>query len=205
MISKLKKSLEDLNQQMPGWDESVFQILNSNENHDNYENSIELDAFTELLKSLVNQANNNDIPLEDVISLFKDYKCFDFASIYIKRKMQMFSVFKVLRDLEKNDLYKTKFFIDLIWNSYVIRFDPYLEIEKQSPISEKEYVSIASRLYSFSNMCAARRLCESAICKELEEETGLSNEICKYISEKIDCNMNNLKLNFVIDRLASLD
>lgn len=203
MLSKFQNYIQDLTKQVPNWDNDVVDILSDEAQSDN--NGIKkqsLDKFTELLKEIVNEANSNDVPVEEVLSLFKAYKCKDFASVFIKRKMQTFNAFKVLRDLEKTDPYKAKFCIDLIWNSYVLRYDPYLDIKTQSPINENEYISLASRLDAFADICVARQLCVSAISRELKEETGLSNEICKYITEKIDNDLEKLKLNFIIERLA---
>lgn len=204
MLSRFQSYIRDLTNEIPNWDSDVLEILSEEVQLDDNDIKKEsLEKFTELLKVIINDANSNDISIEEVLSLFEDYKCKEFAGIYIKRKMQTFNAFKVLKNLENKDSYKAKFCIDLIWNSYVLRYDPYLNVEAQSPISENEYAALASRLDAFVDMCIARQLCASAIGKELEEETGLSNEICRYIAEKIDGDLEKLKLNFIIEKLTS--
>ena len=204
MLSRFQSYIRDLTNEIPNWDSDVLEILSEEVQLDDNDIKKEsLEKFTELLKVIINEANSNDISIDEVLSLFEDYKCKEFAGIYIKRKMQTFNAFKVLKNLEKKDSYKAKFCIDLIWNSYVLRYDPYLNVEAQSPISENEYAALASRLDAFVDMCIARQLCASAIGKELEEETGLSNEICRYIAEKIDDDLEKLKLNFIIEKLTS--
>lgn len=204
MLFEFQNAIQELSKQIPSWDDDVTKILSDEEHTDGNEvQKQSLDKFTELLRTIVKQANDNSVPVNEIISLFENYKCYKFASIYIKRKMQTFEGFKVLRDLEKKDSYKTKFCIDLIWSSYIVRYNPYLNIETHSPISENEYISVADRLDAFVDMCVVRQLCASAICKELEDETGLSNDVCQYMAKKIDDDFEKLKLNFIIENLTS--
>ena len=204
MLKKLQNEIENLTKEIPNWDIIVDNALNHEQTNDEEMQKGVLDRFTELLNTIVKQANEKNIPMNDVLSLFKDYKCSQFVSVFIKRKMKLFGGFKALRDLEQKDLFKAKYCIDLIWSSYVVRFDPYLDIPSQSPISnEEDFVSVASSLDSFADMCVVRQLSASAICKELKEETGLSDDLSHYITDKIDKDFEKIKMNYIVDNLDS--
>lgn len=204
MLSNMQNQIENLTKKIPNWDEIVANALNDEQTNDEEMQEGVLNSFTELLNSIVKQANENNITTDEVLSLFKDYNCYQFASAFIKRKMKLFDGFKALRDLEHEDLFKAKYCIDLIWNSYVIRFDPYLNIPSQSPISnEEDYVSVARCLDSFADMCVVRQLSASAIYKELKDETRLSDDICHYITDRIDKDFEKIKMNYIIDKLDS--
>ena len=208
MLSKFEKGIQELLNMNPDWDKEVTAFLENKNNTDNTDDNDTqrelLDKFTEVLEDIIEEANNSGIAIDEVVSLFEKKECYKFAKTYIKRKMQTFESFKVLRDLEKNDKIKAKFCIDLIWNSYILRYDPFLDFDSSSIISEKEYFSIGSCLDSFTDVCVVRLLCGSAISKELEEDSGLSTEICQYVAEKIDNDFEKIKLNYIVKRLSSI-
>ena len=203
-IDQIKEILKDLNGKYPDWDKEVTSILSNDEHNDNIGvQSGTLDMFTDTLKRIVKLANEDSIPLEEVLSVFEECKCFEYAKIYISRSMHNYDGFRPLRELEKTGFLNTKSIIDLIWTSYIIRYDPYLDFTTINAINEDDYLSVASRLDAFSDMCVARQLCKSSIKKNLIDETGLSDDVCEYITEKIDTDFDKLRLNFIIERITS--
>lgn len=199
MLQKFQELIKDLTKRIPSWDHDVNVILNDEEQEGIAHES--LSEFTDVLKTIVKLANENDIPPNDVISLFESCESYEHVKVFVNKKMLTYSNFKVLRELEKKDLYKAKYCVDLLWSSSVLRFNPYMEFDKNIPIGEKDYLGLAYHMDLFIEMCVARHLCHNAILIELSNETGVSAEMCEYIADKIDGDFEKLKLNFIIDRL----
>lgn len=198
-----EKGIQELSQLNSNWDDVLTSFLDDkNDTNANKEQREVIKKFTELLDSIIEEANRSRISVDKVESLFDGKKCEKYAKSYIKRKMQTYDSFKALRDLDNKDRIKAKFCVDLIWDSNIIRYDPNIDFETQNLIEEKEYNSVVNSLDLFTDTCVVHSLCVSAICKELEKESGLSNEMCKYIAEKIDNDFEKLKLNYIIEKLT---
>lgn len=202
MLSAIQNSIKEMTRKFPNWDKEVAQFFQEHNSQDGTPNEEMLDSFTELLTQILEYAKTEEGGYEKVISLLDSYACQEYASRYIKLKLRTFENFKPLRKLAENDIYKAKYCVDLIWSSYVLRFNPHLVFDEAVPLREDEFKSVAMQIDRFTDFCIDRSFCVSAIASELREDSDYPEALCDYIAGKIDADFEKLKLNYIIHKLS---
>ena len=201
MLSTLRNRIKEVTQKFPNWDKEVAQFFGNN-SQDSIPNEEILDNYTELLTQVLEYAKSEDGNFESAISIFDDYACQEYASRYIKLKLRTFENYKPLRKLAEKDIYKAKYCVDLLWSSYVLRFNPHLVFDDAVPLREEEFKSVAMQLDRFTDFCIDRGFCVSAIASELREDADFPDALCDYIAGKIDADFEKVKLNYIIHKLS---
>lgn len=202
MLSAIQNSINEITRKYPNWDKEVAQFFQENSSQDSAPNEEILDAFIELLNKILEYAKTEDGKCENAIGLLDGYACQEYASRYIKLKLRKFDNYKPLRQLAENDMYKAKCCVDLIWSSYVLRFNPNLLFDEAVPLQENEFKSMAMQIDRFTDFCVERSFCFSAIATELREDSDFPEVLCDYIAGKIDADFEKLKLNYIINKLS---
>lgn len=202
MLSAIQTSIKELTQKHPSWDRDVADFFEHGTTQDTNPDEEMLDNFTDLLSQIIEFAKSGELSSETAISLFDDYACKGYASKYIKLKLRTYNSYKALRELASTDIYKAKYCVDLIWSSYILRFNPHLVFDENVPLKEEEFKNVAVQLDRFTDFCIDRGYHISAIMFELKSDANFSDPLCEYIAEKIDSDFEKLKLNYIIHRIS---
>lgn len=202
MLSAIQNKIKEITRKFPNWDKEVAQFFEEHNSQDGAPNEEMLDSFTELLTQILEYAKTDEGEYESVISLLDSYACQEYASRYIKLKLRTFENYNPLRKLAEKDIYKAKYCVDLIWSSYVLRFNPHLVFDEAVPLREDEFKSVAMQIDRFTDFCIDRSFCASAIASELREDSDFPEALCDYIAGKIDADFEKLKLNYIIHKLS---
>lgn len=196
LINDLFKGLENKH---PDWDEIIVKIL---ENEEKAENSVSiLEELTSILNQVIEMIKKEDVSKEEVDVLFQEYKCKDYAIRYVNAVLQTYYNFDALRKLEQDDIYKAKKCIDQIWESYILRYNPYFINQDNLLLSDTEYRNVAKEIDRITDFCIERNFHVFAISKQFEDKSGLSSELCDYVSKRMDEDFEKLKLSYVIYNL----
>lgn len=202
MLTSIQNKIKEMNAKFPDWDSNVAAFFESSTPRESGPDEDMLDAFTDLLTSLIELVKTGDIAVEDAVCLLDDYACQSYASKYIKFKLRSYNNYKPLRELAEADIYKAKCCVDLIWSSYVLRFNPHLVFDDSVPLKEADFKNVAAQLDRFTDFCVDRSYSFPAIIEELKEDANFGDILCEYIAGKIDADFEKLKLNYITHRLS---
>lgn len=201
-MMSIQNKIKEMNKKFPDWDCKIAAFFENSDVQEGDLNEDMLDAFTDLLTSLIELVKTEEIAVEDAVSLLDDYACKRYATKYIKLKLRNYNNYKPLRELAEADIYKAKCCVDLMWSSYVLRFNPHLVFDDSVPLKEADFKNVAVQLDRFTDFCVDRSYSISAIIEELKEDADFGESLCEYIAEKIDKDFEKLKLNYIIHRLS---
>ena len=65
--------------------------------------------------------------------------------------------------------------------------------------------NLVERLNRYVTRCVRFSLTYDAMVEGLKKDSDLPDEMCRYIAKKIDENMKELKLNFILERLIRME
>ena len=196
MMTLIKDMFERISNKYKEWDILIVKVLNNEE--DSSEGLKALEEFTDILKQIIEMLKNESVSMDEIQNLFENYACKEHAIKYIDAHLRTYHSFDAIRKLEKDDIYKAKRCIDQIWESYILRYNPYFDNQENRLLSDTEYRSVAREIDRLTDLCIERNFHILAISKQFEEKSGLSGELCNYISQKIDENFEKLKLSYII-------
>lgn len=202
MLTSIQNKIKEMNTKFPNWDCNVAAFFESSAPREGDPNEDMLDAFTDLLASLIEVVKTDDIAVEDAVCLLDDYACKSYAAKYITFKLRSYNNYKPLRELAEADIYKAKCCVDLIWSSYVLRFNPHLVFDDSVPLKEVDFKNLAAQLDRFTDFCVDRSYSFPAIIEELKDDANFGDVLCEYIAGKIDADFEKLKLNYIMRRLS---
>ena len=199
MLTLINDLLKKISNKYPDWDKLIVETLKNNEESNKGSNVLE--ELTSVLKKIIEMLKNEEVCIEDVESLFQNYECKEYAIRYINTFLRIYHNFDALRKLEKDDIYKAKKCIDEIWESYILRYNPYFDNQENALLSNDQYRTVAREIDRITDLCIEHNFHIFAISKQFEDKTGLSSELCSYISKKIDDDFEKLKLSYIIYNL----
>lgn len=202
MLNNLSKAVESIAAKYPQWDEIVTRFFDDDDEDVIEGNEELLDAFSEILKDIIVAVKENDLNTQDIESIFKKYSSWGFVKKYLDAKLRVFRDYQPLRKLAKEDRYKAQYCIDLIWASYILRFNSHMEFDSNVPMEEEDFKKAAVRLDRFTDRCVSKIYHRDTIIIELKEESYLPQDLCEYIADKIDTNFEKIKLNYIIYRFS---
>lgn len=204
-MKKLKKLIDEFSSKYPQWDEIVAEFLDSDDEEPKPQDQEIMDEFSEILEKIVDVAKAEDLTTEDMSAAFEDLACREFIQKYISLKMESYFNYAPLRKLSAEDSFKAQFCIDLIWSSYIVRFNSHMIFDEKVPMNEEDYKTVSVQLDRFVDRCISRQLHRTAVIIDLKEESHLSQEICEYIVDKFEKDYNQIRLNYIIYRLSSCE
>ncbi len=200
MLTVIKDSLKSLSNKYDNWDELIVETLEKE--GENGEGINALEEFTSILKRIIKMIKSEDLCIADVETLFESYGCKEYALRYINATLRTYHSFDSLRKLEIEDIYKAKRCVDQIWESYILRYNPYFSNPEGALLNDDEYRCVAKEIDRITDLCIEHNFHILAIIKQFQDKSGLSNELCRYISQKIDEDFEKLKLNYIIFNLS---
>lgn len=201
-MKKLKKLIDEFGSKYPHWDEVVAEFLDSDDDEPKSQDQEIMDEFSEMLEEIVDVVKSENLTVKDMSVVFADLACGEFIQTYISIKMKSYFSYAPLRQLAEEDIFKAQFCIDLIWSSYIIRFNPHMIFDEKIPMNEEDFKTVSVQLDRFVNRCISRQLHRSAVIIDLKDESHLSQEICEYIADKFEKEYNQIRLNYIIYRLS---
>ena len=204
-MKKLKKIIDEFGSKYPHWDQVVAEFLDSDDDEPKPQDQEIMDEFSEILEKIVDVAKAEDLTAKDMAVTFADLACEDFILKYISIKMESYFNYAPLRQLAEEDVFKAQFCIDLIWSSYIVRFNSHMIFDEKIPMNEEDYKTVSVQLDRFVDRCISRQLHRSAVIIDLKDESHLSQEICEYIADKFEKEYNQIRLNYIIYRLSSCE
>ena len=200
MLTNFKKQIDTLTEKMPDWDERVFDFLSNNE-EENKSGQKAIEELTIILDEVIKYAKQNDIPIDEVTFLFKGKKSEKYIIAYIQNYMDKYNDYKALRELEKSDQFMAKYCVDMIWSNYILRYDPFEDFKSNIQIDNESFNAIAIQLDAFVDRCISQLLTERAMSKALMDDSGLSENLCRYIADLINNDFEKLKLNYIVSMI----
>ena len=200
MLARINGLLKGMSDKYLAWDELIVETLKNETGDEKGVNALE--ELTSILKQVIEMLKNEDVHIEDVEKLFESYKCKEYAIKYINVILRTYHSFDALRKLEKDDIYKAKKCVDQIWESYILRYNPYFDNQENVLLNENEYKNVAREIDRITDLCLEHNFHVFAISKQFEDKSGLSSELCGYISKKIDEDFEKLKLSYIIYNLT---
>ena len=205
MQNLIKNALDELNCNNPNWDMEVLEYLEN----DKGEGKESFNKLTEILLQIVNKIRDQKMTKDDlkhILSDYQQYKSFDYIFRYIWNKISIYADYSLLRDMCQSDKYMAQRIVDIIWDEHIYRFNPYMIWTEKIKIDDDSiYKNLAIRLNKYVIRSVRYSLTYDAMVESLKTDSELSDEICRYIAKKIDENMKELKINYILDRLIRLD
>lgn len=119
----------------------------------------------------------------------------------VKRSLEIFFIFSYFRDLQKENDKQAIKIIDFYFDNTILYFDPqftnsYSQYGFETP---EAFFDTARALDGLVEYYVSRHFTKNAINRDLQTETGLSSEMCEYISDKIKANYQLLQTNIMMD------
>lgn len=108
---------------------------------------------------------------------------------------------KFYEPIEKESLTQIKYMLDIIWEQYVIRFNPELKIEPFGNLKEEEISEIETTLEALAFFCVVRTFSYEGIVSALKYQLELSDELTEHIAKRIDRDYRELQINFLIKKM----
>ena len=206
MKNYIKHALDELTKKFPNWDTDVLKYL-ENDKKDGKE---AFDRLTEILLQVVSQIRDKNITKEELEKIFSDYKqfnCFDHIISFVWNRVSVYTDYSLLRESCQSDKYLAQKIFDIIWDENIYRFNPYLNWNEKLKLNYDDslFDNLVERLNRYVTRCVRFSLTFDAMVEGLKKDSDLPDEMCRYIAKKIDENMKELKLNFILERLIRME
>lgn len=202
MLTKITQAVTAFTRKYPKWDDVITNYFDSDDNEASAYDQAIMDEFSDILKDTIDVAKEHELDIQELGEVFKNFTCWPFLEKYIKIKLGTFYEYSPLRKIANEDIYKAKYCVDLMWSSYILRFNPHMVFDDQIPMNEEDFKGVASQLDRFTDRCISRQLHRSSVIIELKEDSNLPQTLCEYIADKIEMDYNQIKLNYIIYRLS---
>lgn len=195
----LKEKIEELNSINKNWIDIVQDELNS-EKEPSDQKLVKL--FNELW-SLIREALKKDFNgtaevLQTQIDGDSEWLLMD-----VRNSLDVFFALEELRKMQK-DKEKCKAIIQYFFDNVILFFDPQFinEYLTFGFDTVEIFWNTARSMDGLIGYYVSRHYTNRAIKRDLEEETGLEEEICEYISDWIIQNYHTLQINVLMDMFS---
>ncbi len=122
-----------------------------------------------------------------------------------KSMLQIYMEFSLLRELEDRSDESVRGLLSTIYNKYIVRFEPgYLNNFANKKYDEEVLGNLVACITYLTDYYIARSYTMQGIIKDLEDESGLSQENCEYWGELIEQNYSMLKMNYIVSELGKI-
>ena len=201
MFIEIRKRLAELDEKYINWEDTLLQLEDDNsESQDNFETASEIkSSFRSILDQLCIIIKEHDAEEETIQEVFAKRKIAPLARKLINRKLIHYSSFAYLRKEERENPYNARLVFDLLWTQYILRMKKQNSFDPPFPVGEETYKVLAAELNAFADFCVSRQLHIDSIYEQLKDISGVSHDICMYISQTIDRDFEKLKLNYLIN------
>jgi len=122
-----------------------------------------------------------------------------------KSMLQIYMEFSLLRELEDRSDESVRGLLSTIYNKHIVRFEPgYLNNFANKKYDEDVLGNLVACITYLTDYYIARSYTMQGIIKDLEDESGLSQENCEYWGELIEQNYSMLKMNYIVSELGKI-
>ena len=122
-----------------------------------------------------------------------------------KSMLQIYMEFSLLRELEDRSDESVRGLLSTIYNKYIVRFEQgYLNNFANKKHDEEVLGNLVACITYLTDYYIARSYTMQGIIKDLEDESGLSQENCEYWGELIEQNYSMLKMNYIVSELGKI-
>ncbi len=122
-----------------------------------------------------------------------------------KSMLQIYMEFSLLRELEDRSDESVRGLLSTIYNKYIVRFEPgFLNNFANKKYDEEVLGNLVACITYLTDYYIARSYTMQGIIKDLEDESGLSQENCEYWGELIEQNYSMLKMNYIVSELGKI-
>ena len=206
MQNFIKHALDELTLQNPNWDIEVSEYLKS----DKETGKESFDQLSEILLQIVSQIRDKKMTKTDLLQLlgeYQQYTSFNHMMNFVWNRISIYADYSLLRDMCQSDKYMAQKIVDIIWDEKIYRFNPYFTWKEKIKIDGDDlmYNNLMSRLEKYVIKSIRFSLTYDAMVESLKKDSDMPEEMCRYIAKKIDENMKELKINYILDRLMCLD
>lgn len=166
------------------------------------ENKDLIRAFNELFTTAQASYKAN---VQETEKTFQQYMPDDFHWLLddVKKSLEFFFTLSELRELQNKNEDKAKKIIDFLFDNVIVYFDrQFANMYNEFGFETLEsFFDTARALDTLTEYYVSQHLPMNAINIDLKSETEFSDNICKYLTDKIRENYQTLQLKIVMDML----
>lgn len=120
--------------------------------------------------------------------------------------LHFYRAFSFLRDMEKENADILKSFLSIVYQKYIIRYEPgYIKQMASGKYDAEKLDGVVNRINYLTDFYVSRSYNMLGMMRDLQYETGLSKDSCVYWAELIDQNYQMLKMNFILEELKKIN
>lgn len=205
MKNYIKNLFDEFTQKSSNWDTEVSEYLDN----DDESGKKSFDQLIEVLTQFISLIRDDKVTKEYLEQLFieyKHYKSYKYIITFVWNRISIYSDYSPLREAFRLDKFKAQKILEIIWEEYIYRLNPYLNWKDKLVIEDDSiYENLANRLGKYVSRSVRYSLTYEAMVDSLKKESELPEELCRYIAKRIDENMKELKINYIIDRLVRIE
>lgn len=126
---------------------------------------------------------------------------------YIKESLNAYYLAAPLRTLVIKDAKKAEKAVDNIFHQVLLRFNPeILDMPEDYGFVDRDaFINFLNMFDSFCSFIVERNFCYTTIESVVYNTFRFSKKMCTQISRLIDDNFQQIKMNYIIDRLKEYD
>lgn len=196
MVTEIKGKLKALDAGHPGWREEVERYLD--EQQDGFDQDI-VNDFLGIIFDLCEAIKAGKIEEKAAIAAFDENLRAGVKRV-IDLRLRAFHAFAPIRAAEREHMSQIKYMIDVMWEQYVIRYNPQLVIEPVGDMTNDEIEEIELTLGALSDYCVWKTFTYEGILQEIRDRLCISEELGIYIAKRIDRDYRTLQINFLVSR-----
>lgn len=119
--------------------------------------------------------------------------------------LRIYKELLLLRELEDRNDESVRGLLSTIYNKYIVRFEPgYLGNFANEKYDQDAFGNLVASITYLTDYYIARSYSMKGIVRDLEDESGLSQENCEYWGELIEQNYSMLKMNYIVSELGKI-
>lgn len=202
-MEKIRVTISDLDKHFPGWMKSAV-----NESNLFFQKDWK---YRELLSILITELRN--IKKSDDKELFGKFeqmiandKFFELFNTYTENTLIFYRNLEGLRRENLETQERIKIFLDDVFQNHILRFDPEIaqRYEEYHLSSEEEAENAIQSIGSLTEYYVRRLYATYYIIDDFKDETGFSDDLCKYYAGLLDKHFQEIKLNILMQDMESL-
>lgn len=122
-----------------------------------------------------------------------------------KSMLRIYEELCLLREIEDRNDESVRGLLSTIYSKYIVRFEPgYLSNFADKEYDEDALGNLIACITYLTDYYIVRNYTLKGIIKDLEDESGLSQENCEYWGDLIEQNYSMLKMNFIVSELGNI-
>lgn len=205
----MKKEIRSLNILIEAigeeWKQTLDSYLKDREKDFSEETELIISDFLDVCREAIISNNTQDLKL--IEKKINNDLLYHNLYNYIKESLNAYYLAAPLRALAVKDAGKTEKVVCDIFNQVILRFNPeILNVPENLGFADQEaLISFLNMFDSFCSFIAERNFCYTAIENVVYNTFRFSKKMCTQISKIIDDNFQQIRMNYIIDRLKEFD